>query len=691
MCDKYYNKENNNNKIRGYMAAEQVIGNATENASESIAVLDALKQFESQNSPLDISPLVKAIEEADAKQAIKAASDIFSGDASNPQKMLEIYNDVLKGLDKTAASTAYSHQHTDIELRKKEERAAAAFLSTLTNIIAMNEFFDKMLTESARALERVEEIATGLSDDIDRTRQHIKENIDPADAAKHHEFLNEVEQEMNDHLEQARRAHGANIELTENIKDKIKFLPDELRDKIASTFAAAKDVHLIAITIPGSDRKVHALSKDEDGYFITTENGERVSVDAETAQKVVERNPKAKFGNEAPEKVAELEKLYNKIKEYCEENGLENELHNVEDMALAIQQNTIKIREHEQALRDLQEKLNDYKLNVLNMTSEQRNEAVKDIVAAEELVIKTKYAAEDTLQANQSIIEKGLISFDQAIIKLEAAQKQLDVIEAQTKLANDELFKYGGRHAQLQKEHGNWFTELGSNVGLDSKFGADIFIGLNSSVSWTGLDIFKSDTITAWNDSIKTEDGKHVFRDNETGELYTYDADSGERTVIDDAKERGKYYEEAYSQGKLFRNETPYSEDPNNTFDDTITAMLDADKLSDQAKTQLLDPAREAVRHAKEQAQKACDEQEGSLYEQCSAQLNALTTTQALSVPTRDTGSKLEKGLHLQNFNAQAPKTNPTSVVETYTPNNDADTNGTKTIITPVGLFGSSQ
>ena len=226
MCDKYYNKENNNNKNRGYMAAEQVIGNATENASESIAVLDALKQFESQNSPLDISPLVKAIEEADAKQAIKAASDIFSGDASNPQKMLEIYNDVLKGLDKTAASTAYSHQHTDIELQKKEERAAAAFLSTLTNIIAMNEFFDKMLTESARALERVEEIATGLSDDIDRTRQHIRDNIDPADAAKQHEFLNEVEQEMNDHLEQARRAHGANIELTENIKDKIhKLLP----------------------------------------------------------------------------------------------------------------------------------------------------------------------------------------------------------------------------------------------------------------------------------------------------------------------------------------------------------------------------------------------------------------------------------------------------------------------------------
>ncbi|MCB1721796.1 MAG: hypothetical protein H6860_01690 [Rhodospirillales bacterium] len=71
----------------------------------------------------------------------------------------------------------------------------------------------------------------------------------------------------------------------------------------------------------------------------------------------------------------------------------------------------------------------------------------------------------------------------------------------------------------------------------------------------------------AWLNPI-TLGGEGIYRDNETGQLYTYDKETG-RTTIENPAIVAELYERAYVDGELFMNETPRGDDESNSFSQT--------------------------------------------------------------------------------------------------------------------------
>lgn len=111
--------------------------------------------------------------------------------------------------------------------------------------------------------------------------------------------------------------------------------------------------------------------------------------------------------------------------------------------------------------------------------------------------------------------------------------------------------------------------------------------------SWTAR-LAASDELTeAWK-NVVTHEGKDVYRDNETLRLYTYDAESGDRTYINDPAVEAELNLQAYgtpnadgspsTNFKFFKNETPDSEDPNNGIRESYIANTSHDRVEERTK-----------------------------------------------------------------------------------------------------------
>jgi chromosome segregation ATPase len=506
--------------------------NATiSNTQHQRATLESIKKFGTENTPLDLRSLTDAITENNESEALKAAENIFSGSPTNIKRFLEIHHQITQGIGHTTHVAAYNNISNAHKEQKKAQRADDFAFLNLLNI----------QRDTINLINKMIERATN-------THAHTAALI---------ETERETNEEIIDLVRQKHEDGEYSTQDLENLKN----------------ILAARDEKLAEI----EERNNRLLTRyeklteqlQEDIHHLPSEGGALVNDLLEQRDHIEEL---AGAGGVPQAEIDKLNDILTKIDAYTLEHGLHDERDKIKSLFERLQDCTTQLQQLNELMQREKDMSHALKRDIEsgNLSPEELKTRTAELLALKEHVTEQDAQVQNALMAHKPALEEGLESLQDLIGKLAEIEKEEQIIVARENVIHENMQKYGNRHEQIAQLHGDGLTEwVRENTILSGMIGetsAWLYAEANELLG------IESKTVNAWKNAIE-HDGEDVYRDNETGELYTYDAEKGEKTYIKDPSIISALYERAYKNGELFRNETPYSEDPNNTFDQTLENM----------------------------------------------------------------------------------------------------------------------
>lgn len=220
-----------------------------------------------------------------------------------------------------------------------------------------------------------------------------------------------------------------------------------------------------------------------------------------------------------------------------------------------INKNEEKIAHHRQKIETLKEQL--------SALDERRNELISQTARIQEY---TEEKREELTKLFTRAAEMQKAGKTDAEILHELKEIDKSKTNALATIAM-QMFKMRQNVENKQTEHSN-VTETIENIEKIIKDYPDRHEFLKKHF---GINVFA--VAGAWLNPITLSD-EGVYRDNETGQLYTYNAKTNARTYIENPVIVAELYKRAYIDGELFTNETPTGDDPDNAFSQTWDAKL---------------------------------------------------------------------------------------------------------------------
>ncbi|MCB1650546.1 MAG: hypothetical protein KDI46_00675 [Alphaproteobacteria bacterium] len=537
------------------------------------------------------------------EQALKEASDIFSGHPQNIKRLLHLYSDRLNGNGHTVFSA--EGRGGKLSAAEQQKQAIRQQCLRLLQMLEDNRRFIEYIAQKQTEIHQALRAINTWSVENEKRYEEIKTLIDEClekglISQDDREILKEIKSnyksfgpELKDQLIEEYQKLGI---LYTDLGIQIGGIDGDAKNFFQNLVAQAKDMAIIKMDIEGQQQKHFALFKDEQGYYIKhPESGERIAVDTEKAERLLSTG--RKLGNDiSPERIENFNAKYKEMLAYCEAKDISEEQRDAIGATLAkIEESQIAI----QKLQNLQARFDAERDALRAELKEAAAEAKRTgqpipsdtfgprLFAIAEMYKELKAQKNYTYQLvhkNDAIISEGLKTFEEVKAQLDKARKTVEQ-------ANKALEYHGGRHGQLKRLYGNWASTIGEKLPT----GAASWL----ANTWLGQKMVSDELAYAWkHNRVKTSDGQDVYRDNEgkKGLYYTYDKETGKRTYITDVDEIEKIHRAAYVQGKLFMNETIYSADPNNTFEQTMDDLkLTTKKIREQAEENMIKPAKEKL------------------------------------------------------------------------------------------------
>ncbi|MBX2833550.1 MAG: hypothetical protein KTR28_01115 [Micavibrio sp.] len=547
-----------------------------------------------QNIPKNVDITTYMVELAE-----KAKEDIFSGSPDNAKRAHQLYHQALSGIGHTNSSYDNSDfgDSSDSGQRKKKKRDQAFenFLNTINISIAARESVSNYFAGTRSEIKEVK----NLFEKNKKLGQDLEDTINNSDyddkiKTRALELKDSYAREENQIMENLNAAEETLKNVEKALLTSLSALPETMQKGATELLNAAKDTILINVKIDDVEQDFHILYKNEAGQYCIShpETGEEIALEDQKKALFTHLSSAEgqKLGNEhPPAKNAKLQSMLSQVLKKTDDPATDNYADNMRKSFTTTANLKVEIYEAKTKL----EYLYDQKKQLI---SEFDNKTItpEALATYEEKLANLDAEIDNTIKkiGNKITTAKGELSKNLNTLEADLNSLQASVLQAredeliaikEAKLYTESQKLYGGRHEQLKSVHGNFFI---NNM--------PVFNGEKtaSALGWLSDQIpvlQKMDVVEAWNDSIKHE-GKDVYRDNNTGQLYTFGEEAGRQDIQDINVVRALYAEAYGEKARLFKNETPYSADPSNTFQMTRNAILSSEKMANQMEENIQDP-----------------------------------------------------------------------------------------------------
>lgn len=587
-------------------------------ASDASILSDYIESFGGDQEAID-----KAVE--------NMLDDLFGGSPTSLKRWHQVYNDHLQGIGHSTLSGEFSSKSG-----ARHAKQGSSHDIILSSLNAPSAF--AILNNQIRRIQKLQERVEKAEKDLKKMRDHAK-TLHEAGVLSKEEYtrymqkMDKLEQETNEikaelqattqSVQSSRSAFEKTLENFDGIKmHDGQSLGSFLRDMVSD----AKDIITDELEFEhlGLEKASYIIFKNEEsGEYYVKHPETDAPITIEPSEYVLNREGYAKFGNDLSEaEISSFNERVQKLGDFMRDYNFAEQYNMDEGFSLTEDFETLKrayrdMVSNEAALLQLETRMENLIQQQAALKQELQNLTPEEL----DIEIAALYAEEETIKQELQLVEESYgdatANIEQIFAKLQELEKNvaeesanLQRIAQEAKEIQDASI--GSRHEQLKELHGGGFeTWVKENTIFNGEKSAALF-------AWaTDLVGYESKTVAAWNNAIEHPEGSgdYVYRNNETGELYTYSKETG-RVPITDPETIIKIYSQAYKEGRLFRNETPFGEDPDNTFNDTIESTeLAAENMAKHVEEQAVKPQEEKLEKTEEERNRI----QRHLDEQCDA------------------------------------------------------------------------
>ncbi len=548
-----------------------------------------------------IVSIEQAVLDGETSEIEKLTSDLFSGSPTDNIRRFEMLNQAMAGIGHTIYSGSATNQNVQAK-REQQRRAYDAVLQkTLETIqqqkVKLQERLAELIIEHAILKGNVEELTQQLSDIKERIVELNERHAEIA--TRRIEIGRELEQET---AKVSSRISGRYSEedalMYKNDFEQIKVqyftilheagaAPGEKRSHILWRDSETQGYYILdphdenkRIDIPSDDLNLLG-SLNRGSYGVIAEAGNLTHLDAfrrlnaaqERLTELAKDDPQLAYVQRS---IARIEDEYQRLS--GEEQNIRNELTQLKALEAELEE---KLENAQKRLQENEAETAEIRQQLENLETKEQNIRAQLEQSAERLQIfseTSKAELERLLQEIEAKIEENKE-------KIEENEEQQEELDIQIKIADEGLESFKDRHDQLETLYGDWSTtwRMAAATVLSWIPGVEIELTKERALEFAE-DNPEHQLTEAWK-NVTEHNGKPVFRENETGKLYTLDQNGNPEWIQDNAT-INRIRHEIFKEGKLTANESPFYHSDNDSFDETRESITTAAALNEGLRTE---------------------------------------------------------------------------------------------------------